>query len=121
MAIANDLKALQTKQKDLDEQKLFILRKIVELQEQQNKIHRQYDAVTKQIENITKNFTVTEHALLRYIEKTYNIDLNETSKTILESESLKRYDTIGNGEYPINNGLKAVVKDKIIITIKGKK
>ena len=118
MAKANDLKALQIKQKDLNSQKLIFLRKKVELQEEINKTNKKYDVITKQIENLTKDFTVTEHALLRYCERTYNIDLNEVSKKIVESESLKRYDLYGNGEYPLDNGLKMIIKDKIIITIK---
>lgn len=118
MAKANNLKALQTKQKDLDSQKLLLLRKKVEIQEELNKTNKKYDVITKQIEQLTKNFTVTEHALLRYLERIYNIDLNAISKKIVESESLKRYDIYGNGEYPLGNGLKMIVKDKIIVTIK---
>lgn len=118
MAKANDLKALQTKLKDLDSQKLLLLRKQIEIQEELNKTNRKCDVIEKQIEQLTKDFTVTEHALLRYCERTYNIDLNEVSKKIVESESLKRYSLYGNGEYPLGNGLKMIVKDKIIITIK---
>ena len=80
MAKANDLKALQIKQKDLDSQKLLLLRKMAEVQEELNKTNKKYDVITKQIEHLTKDFTVTEHALLRYCEKTYSINLNEVSK-----------------------------------------
>jgi deoxyribodipyrimidine photo-lyase len=46
------------------------------------------------------------------------IDLNEMSKKIIESESLKKYDLLGNGEYPLRDGLKMLIRDKIIVTIK---
>ena len=118
MAKANDLKTLQIKQKDLDSQKLILLRKKVELQEELNKVSKKHDVISKQIEQLTKDFTVSEHALLRYCERTYNINLDEVSKKIVESESLKRYDLYGNGEYPLGNGLKMIIKDKIIVTIK---
>lgn len=118
MAKANDLKALQIKQKDLDSQRLILLRKKVEIQEELNKTNKRHDVITKQIEQLTKDFTVSEHALLRYCERTYNINLNEVSKKIVKSESLKRYDLYGNGEYPLGNGLKMIIKDKIIVTIK---
>lgn len=118
MAKANDLKALQMKQKDLDSQKLILLRKMAEVQQELNKVHKNYDVISKQIDQLTKDFTVTEHALLRYCERIYNIDLNEMSKKIIESESLKKYDLYGNGEYPLGNGLKMIIKDKIIVTIK---
>ena len=118
MAKANDLKALQIKQKDLDSQKLILLRKMAEVQEGLNKVHKKYDVISKQIDQLTKDFIVTEHALLRYCERIYNIDLNEMSKKIIESESLKRYDFLGNGEYPLRDGLKMIIRDKIIVTIK---
>lgn len=51
-------------------------------------------------------------------EKSYNINLNDISNNILKNESLEKYDLFGNGEYPINKGLKAVIKDKVIVTIK---
>jgi len=40
------------------------------------------------------------------------------SKKIIESESLKKYDLLGNGEYPLRDGLKMLIRDKIIVTIK---
>jgi uncharacterized protein YeaC (DUF1315 family) len=118
MAKANDLKALQMKQKDLDSQKLMLVRKMAEVQQELNKVHKNYDVISKQIDQLTKDFTVTEHALLRYCERIYNIDLNEMSKKIIESESLKKYDLLGNGEYPLRDGLKMLIRDKIIVTIK---
>ena len=118
MAKANDLKALQIKEKNLDSEKLVMLQQMATLQESINKIGQKQNAIKKQIENLTKDFTVSEHALLRYIEKTYNINLNDISNNILKNESLEKYDLFGNGEYPIAKGMKAVIKDKVIVTIK---
>lgn len=118
MAKGNDLKALQQKQKDLSNQKLELLRKQVELQTQINTVSNKERQIEKQISELTKDFTVSEHALIRYCEKKYNINLNEISKEILDSESLHKYNTLGNGEYPLKDGLKMIVKDKIIVTIK---
>jgi len=47
MAKANDLKALQMKQKDLDSQKLMLVRKMAEVQEELNKVHKNYDVISK--------------------------------------------------------------------------
>jgi predicted nuclease with TOPRIM domain len=118
VAKANDLKALQIKEKNLDSEELVLLQEKVKIQEQLNKVSQKKASIKKQIENLTKDFTVSEHALLRYIEKTYNINLNDISNNILKNESLEKYDFFGNGEYPLNKGLKAVIKDKVIVTIK---
>ena len=114
-------KSIANKRKNLESEELVLLQKKVKIQEQLNKVNQKKASIKKQIENLTKNFTVSEHALLRYIEKSYNINLNDISNNILKNESLVKYDLFGNGEYPINKGLKAVIKDKVIVTIKWKK
>lgn len=59
---------------------------------------------------------VTDHALLRYLERHEDIDLDEIREMIIGdlSESVGFF---GNGTFPIN-GLQAVVRNNKVITIK---
>ena len=62
---------------------------------------------------------ISEHAILRYIEKQMGIDLKKIENKILTEKLISQIQTIGNGKYPIggNSKLKAVVKDRTIITL----
>lgn len=60
---------------------------------------------------------VSEHAVLRYLERTMELDLKAVENEILTEETVKQYRTLGNGKYPVSNGCKAVIKDNVVLTI----
>lgn len=60
---------------------------------------------------------VSEHAVLRYLERTMELDLKAVEKEILSEEVVSQYKTLGNGKYPVSNGCKAVIKDNVVLTI----
>lgn len=60
---------------------------------------------------------VSEHAVLRYLERTMELDLKAVENEILTEETLRQYRTLGNGKYPVSNGCKAVIKDNVVLTI----
>jgi len=60
---------------------------------------------------------VSEHALLRYLERKYNLDLEDIKREILTNDNVIMIKNMGNGKYPISDGLKAVVKNNTVITI----
>ena len=60
---------------------------------------------------------VSEHAVLRYLQRIMELDLKAVENEILTDETLKQYRTLGNGKYPISNGCKAVIKDNVVITV----
>lgn len=70
----------------------------------------------KKLKNGNK-IIVSEHAILRYLERTMELDIKAIEKEILTDETLKQYRTLGNGKYPISNGCKAVIKDNVVITV----
>lgn len=70
----------------------------------------------KKLKNGNK-IIVSEHAILRYLERTMGLDIKAIEKEILTDETLKQYRTLGNGKYPVENGCKAVIKDNVVITI----
>lgn len=60
---------------------------------------------------------VSEHAVLRYLERTMELDLKAVENEILSKEVVSQYRTLGNGKYPVSNGYKAVIKDNVVLTI----
>lgn len=65
----------------------------------------------------TNEPNVSEHAILRYLERVKGIDLIELKKEILSEKVLKMTKTLGgNGSYP-NNDFKVVMKNNTVVTI----
>ena len=61
--------------------------------------------------------TVCEHAVIRYLERAMFVDIEEIKAKILTKDLECQILALGNGKYPIGNGLKAVVKNNTIITV----
>ena len=70
----------------------------------------------KKLKNGNK-IIVSEHAILRYLERTMELDLKAVENEILSKEVVSQYRTLGNGKYPVSNGCKAVIKDNVVLTI----
>ncbi|HEY7866793.1 MAG TPA: hypothetical protein VIC51_12410 [Psychromonas sp.] len=61
---------------------------------------------------------VSEHALLRYMERVLGIDLDEYRKKILSDNVLKQVNTLGGNGTFANDGFQVVMKDNVVVTIK---
>lgn len=65
----------------------------------------------------SKEPIVSEHAILRYLERIGGLDLEEIKNKILTTEIKNIISTLGgNGTYP-NEGFKVIMKDNIVTTI----
>ena len=60
---------------------------------------------------------VTEHALLQFMVRAMQIDLDWIADQILTDELLQMHGSLGNGKYPIGNDLKAVIRDGKVLTV----
>lgn len=67
--------------------------------------------------NTAKAPVVSEHALLRYIQRLYGVDLDEVSSQILTPSTVAAIKTLGSGKYPLECGGKAVVKGNTVVSI----
>lgn len=77
--------------------------------------------VKQKLNNLSKDkkVKITEHALLRFIQRAMGFDLELIQSKIVNDDFVKLVQGFnGNGEFPINEGLTCVVKDYKIITIK---
>lgn len=62
---------------------------------------------------------VTDHALFRYIQRVYDIDMPKISEEVVTPMALDLLDKMGwaDGKYPTGKGYSLVVKDGVIVTI----
>lgn len=64
---------------------------------------------------------ITEHAVLRYIERMMELDLDGITKVILPDKTKELIKQLGDGTYTVDGKYKAVVKNNAVVTIKGLK
>lgn len=76
--------------------------------------------IKQQISKIdgTAGFKVSEHAILRYLERVEGVDIHEIEKKILTDELIDLTEKLGgSGIYPIGE-VQAVLKNNTVVTIK---
>lgn len=64
-----------------------------------------------------KDYQISEHAIIRYIERVCGVDIEAIKNNILSEEMVKNIEKFKSGKFPIKNGFVAVVKDYKIVTI----
>jgi len=118
---AQELKGLQSQLKIKDVQITEKKAQIGELQRELNVLQNSRQKILDKIERIKpkEQLRVTEHSLLRYIQRVKGIDLKEIEKEILEDTSLiearKTLDT--DGKFPLKDGGRVVIKNSTIVTV----
>lgn len=119
--IENKLKALQVRRTKaaIKSKELDILRR--ETQKEYDKAITTLTKLEKQIQNLTskqKNIIISEHAILRFIERAMSFNIEEIKAIILPGSVKQIINEFGDGDYPIDNGHhKVVVKNGVIITV----
>jgi hypothetical protein len=117
--IENNLKSLQTQLKKLESEKQE-LRKVVS---ETTKLISQKDAKINEIKKLIqkqseKETIISEHAILRYLERVEGIDLETIKQKILTSDIKNHMKVLGNnGKYKIDSTFYVVIKDNVVVTI----
>lgn len=120
MSQAAQLKALQgklaRKQKELEsskEQAALFQRCVAQAQWDIKQIQAEIQEVQQ---NNQKTLIVSEHAMLRYIERVIGISMDDLKARIVSPQLQKQVDQLGDGKYPAD-GCRVVVKNNTIVTI----
>ena len=111
---------------DLQKEKQVLLEQTRELKEVQADAVRAIHKNTARIKEIDETFKrleepiiVTDHALVRYMERVKGVDTDAIRKEMLPAKTEELIRLLGNATYPIDGtNAKAVVKNNAIITIK---
>ncbi|MFA9468690.1 MULTISPECIES: hypothetical protein [unclassified Streptococcus] len=117
--------------KQLESLHARLVGKISGLEVQQNETKKELSTLKQELNSVNQKIRalkhqseliMSEHAILRYVERVLKIDLDSLVTSIVEdSDLLRQIETLGNGTYPMKNGdYKVVVKNNVIITVVGK-
>lgn len=101
--LISELKTVQQEQQDL--------------KEKERQVQRDIESITRQLNLLKSAPSVTDHAVLRYIQRSRDIDIDAIRREILNNNVENCIENLGDGKYPIESGIVAVVKDKKIVTI----
>ncbi len=89
------------------------------------KLSKKLQSELRQTDNLIARLTaepvITEHAILRYLERVKGIDIKAIEREMLEGDMLIRINTFGIGEakvpHPTHKGVRLVIQDKTVITV----
>lgn len=116
-----ELKSLQTRRAELDAEYRSVLQKVQDGQNSANEIKRRLRAVDRAIDalkNECGDFIVTEHAIVRFIERVIGMDMEELKNTIApESVRAQIKQLGGKGRFPVNGSHTLLVKGGAVTTV----
>ena len=69
------------------------------------------------IKSSSNELIISEHALLRYLERVYKLDLEKLSSEIVPDTLKATIEELGNGEYHTQEGYSLKVHDNVVVTI----
>lgn len=79
-------------------------------------------SIKNEIESLskTKDIKISEHAIIRYLERVKGLNINDIEKEIINEEIVKMVNALGgNGKYP-NKDFSVVMKDFTVTTVVNK-
>lgn len=93
--------------------------KNTEIYNKKNNVKQLSDKIKKLEDNSNKDLVISEHAILRYLERIIGLDLNKLKKEIITNELKEVVKDWGSdsGSF-IKKGVEYVIKNNVIITIK---
>jgi hypothetical protein len=112
---------LKNKLIKLNNQSSILKLNIATMQRSRSSISLKIEKVKKDIENEenkNKVIEVSDHAVLRYLERVGGMDLNIIKKAIVTDELIDIVSSIGgSGKFPLNYGHSVVMRDYVIVTL----
>lgn len=114
---------LKTAQRQLNEARNLKCRYEQELESLEQKLSEQNQLVNHLLATIARIkseggvVVVTEHAILRYLERVRLIDLEGVKAEILPPEVEQQILTCGDGQYPVHNSWTLCVSGGVVTTV----
>jgi hypothetical protein len=122
------LKELQTRRGKLQAERDRLAHEAKDAQRAVAECEKRLRAVEQELQAVQRqDVQVSEHAILRYIERGMPARVSITEIRDLIRDAVSPYvDQLGNGKYPLSapqlgpigiNGLRAVVRDRVVVTV----
>ena len=90
-----------------------ILSQITLKQSQINKYQKEIDLLQKNSDDII----ISEHALLRYLQRVYKLDITKIEHEIIDQKTKQKIKQCGNGKYKVENDFYIKVQDNVVVTV----
>ncbi len=96
-----------------------------DLQHQRSQVDQKINNMNRILNEVNYNIRamkgdgliVTEHAMIRYLQRVDGLNIEALKERILGEETLKQHKVLGDGKFPIKGGGLVVIKDNVIVTI----
>lgn len=118
-----ELKALTSRREQVERRLKALQEESTALNQKISAEHREISGIDAKIfqlqakaKNQTKSVLITEHAILRYLERVKGLDLDQVKKEMVPELVTTQIRALGNGEYPVGTHT-VKVKDNTVITI----
>ena len=120
MNIGLELKGLKTRRSKLDGERRALNQEIGDLSGRRKELENSIRAIDRDITRLTSSGPiVTEHAIIRFLERGMGMDMEEIRKHIL-TDNVKGVATGGgSGQVPVSHRCRAVIKNGTIVSIVG--
>ena len=116
---SHELKGLQSRLAKKEAELTSLKEEKIDINTKVNVCSREMHSLKERIGKIgkQKNIIVSEHAILRYIERVCGLDIEQYRSDILSVSLINSVEALGNGKHPNPKGFTAVVKDNVVVTI----
>jgi chromosome segregation ATPase len=116
------LKSLETRLKERQGRREELIKLVDQYQKELSQTNKDIHHLNQEIYNLknqNKDIIVSEHAVLRYIERVVGIDLEDVKGKILDDTTKRVILTMGDCRFK-KDGMTLVVKDNTVVTIETK-
>ena len=112
--------------KQFETMKSEIMGKITGLKEQKKIVEKEISTLEESLKSLEQKINnlqnsdliVSEHAIIRYIERVIGINIEEIVEKIATEKMKKMVECCGNGLYPSENGdFKLKINNNVVVTI----
>lgn len=114
--------------KELENQKIKLEEKIKSLKSEENVLTKNITITSQKlsevkssianIKNNNKNIIISDHAIVRYVERVIGINLEEIESKICPEATRSQIRAFGSGSYQVNsNEFTIKIKDNVVITL----
>jgi len=118
VATSTELKGLTTQLEKAKAELSLANNERVAAQDKYNSLNRRVNEISQRMKELTRKpekIIISEHALLRYVERVMGVDLEKIKETILSNRPLQQT-TVKNFQ-TLLDGHNYVVKDNVLVTI----
>ena len=115
--LKEELRLAQRTLKRIKEQKAQLTAQQVKLNDEQREVKKRVTDMTQALSEKNRRPKITDHALIRYLERVYGFDLEQVREDLM-TDDVKSAIKMGAKSVKVD-GYTLVVKDYAVVTIKG--